>query len=144
MGADIQQALHGLAVGKKVVQNQHLVSRGEELLGEGDIVITAVGIRMYGGSVNIAVDVLALGLLGKDHRHIEMPGCHAGDGNAGCLDGKNLVDAVVFENAIELLTDLIQQFNIQLVVQKAVDFENIAGTNLPLLHNTLLQKFHLR
>ena len=69
---------------------------------------------------------------------------HAGDGNAGRLDGKNLVDAVVFENAIELLTDLIQQFNIQLVVQKAVDFENIAGTNLPLLHNTLLQKFHLR
>ena len=65
LAADIQQALHGLAVGKKVVQNQHLVSRGEELLGKGDIVITAVGIRMYGGSVNIAVDVLALGLLGK-------------------------------------------------------------------------------
>ena len=66
------------------------------------------------------------------------------DGNAGRLDGEDLIDAVVFENAIELLTDLIQQFNIQLVVQKAVDFENIAGTNLPLLHNTLLQKFHLR
>ena len=27
---------------------------------------------MYGGSVNVAVDVLTLGLLGKDDRHIEM------------------------------------------------------------------------
>ena len=99
---------------------------------------------MYGGSVNVAVDVLTLGLLGKDDRHIEMSRGHAGDGNAGCLNGENLVDAVVLEDAVELLTDLVQQVYVQLVIQKAIHLQDIAGTNLPLLHNALLQKFHLR
>ena len=99
---------------------------------------------MYGGSVNVAVDVLALGFLGKDDRHIEMPRGHAGNGNAGCLNGENLVDAVVLEDAVKLLTNLVQQVYVQLVIQKAIYLQDIAGTNLPLLHNALLQKFHLR
>lgn len=69
---------------------------------------------------------------------------HAGNGNAGCLNGENLVDAVVLEDAVELLTDLVQQVYVQLVIQKAIHLQDIAGTNLPLLHNALLQKFHLR
>ena len=60
------------------------------------------------------------------------------------LDGQNLVDAVVLEDAVELLADLVQQVYVQLVVQKAVDLQDVAGTNLALLHNTFLQKFHLR
>ena len=76
---------------------------------------------MNGGGVDLAVNVLALGLLGKDDRHVEMPRGHAGDGDAGCLDGQNLVDAVVLEDAVELLADLVQQVYVQLVVQKAVD-----------------------
>ena len=99
---------------------------------------------MNGGGVDLAVDVLVLGLLGEDDRHVEMPRGHAGDGDAGCLDGQNLVDTVVLEDAVELLADLVQQVYVQLVVQKAVDLQDIAGTNLALLHNTFLQKFHLR
>ena len=99
---------------------------------------------MNGGGVDLTVNVLALGLLGKDDRHIEMPRGHAGDGDAGCLDGQNLVDAVVLEDAVELLADLVQQVYVQLVVQKAVDLQDVAGTNLAFLHNTFLQKFHLR
>ena len=60
------------------------------------------------------------------------------------LDGQNLVDAVVLEDAVELLADLVQQVYVQLVVQKAVDLQDVAGTNLAFLHNTLFQKFHLR
>ena len=73
-----------------------------------------------------------------------MPRGHAGDGDAGCLDGQNLVDAVVLEDAVELLADLVQQVYVQLVVQKAVDLQDVAGTNLTFLHNTFFQKFHLR
>ena len=91
--ADIQQTFHGLAVGEEVVQNQHLVRGGEELLGKRDVIITAIGVGMDGGGVDLAVNILALGLLGKDNRHVEMPRGHAGDGDAGCLDGQNLVDA---------------------------------------------------
>ena len=50
----------------------------------------------------------------------------------------------VLEDAVELLADLVQQVYVQLVVQKAVDLQDVAGTNLALLHNTFLQKFHLR
>lgn len=142
--ADIQQTLHGLAVGEEVVQNQHLVRGGEKLLGQRDVIIAAIGVGMNGGGVDLAVNVLALGLLGKDDRYVEMPRGHAGDGDAGCLDGQNLVDAVVLEDAVELLADLVQQVYVQLVVQKAVDLQDIAGTNLAFLHNTFLQKFHLR
>ena len=73
-----------------------------------------------------------------------MPGGHAGDGNAGSLDGQDLVHAVIFKNAVELLTDLVQQVHVQLVVQKAVDLQYVAGTDLPILQNAIFQKFHLR
>ena len=99
---------------------------------------------MDGGGVDLAVNVLALGLLGKDDRHVEMPRRHAGNGDAGRFNCQDLVDAVVLEDAVELLADLVQQVYIQLVVQKAVDLQDIAGTNLAFLHNTFLQKFHLR
>ena len=83
--ADIQQTLHGLAVGEEVVQNQHLVRGGEKLLGQRDVIITAIGVGVNGGGVDLAVNVLALGLLGKDDRHVEMPRgpCPAGLRPAG-------------------------------------------------------------
>ena len=44
------------------------------------------------------------------------------------------------EDAVELLADLVQQVYVQLVVQKAVDLQDVAGTNLAFLHNTFLPK----
>ena len=46
---------------------------------------------------------------------------------------RDLVHAVIFKNAVELLTDLVQQIHVQLVVQKAVDLQYVAGTDLPIL-----------
>ena len=99
---------------------------------------------MDGGGVDLAVDVLALGLLGEDDRHVEMTRRHAGNGDAGRFNRQDLVDAVVLEDAVKFLADLIQQIDVELVVQEAIDLQHIAGTNLTLLHNTFLQKFHLR
>ena len=71
-----------------------------------------------------------------------MPRGHAGDGDAGCLDGQNLVDAVVLEDAVELLADLVQQVYVQLVVQKAVDLQDVALTNDAILANAVLELLH--
>ena len=45
---------------------------------------------------------------------------HAGDGNAGSLDGQDLVDAGILELTVKFCADGVQQAHIQLVVQKAV------------------------
>lgn len=73
-----------------------------------------------------------------------MPCRHAGDGNTGSLDRQNFIDSVFFKNAVELGTNLVQKFYIQLMVQKTIYFQYITGTDLSLLQNTLFKKFHLR
>ena len=60
------------------------------------------------GGVDVPVDVLAFGFFGKNHRDVEMPRCHTGNGNAGGFDGQDFVDAVVFKNSIEFGANLIQ------------------------------------
>ena len=137
--ADVQQAFHGFAVGQKIVQDQHPVGRAQELFGQRDLIIAAIGIGVYGGGENVAVDVAALGFFGEHDRDAEMPRRHAGDGDAGRLDRQDLVDAVVFKNAVEFGPDRIQQLDVQLVVQKTVHLQHIAGADLPLLQNTLFQ-----
>ena len=92
--------------------------------------------------VDVAVDVFALGLFGKDHRHPEMARRHAGDGDARRLDGDDLVDAVAAEDAVELGADGVQQLHIQLMIQKAVHLQHIAGPDLTLAQDALLQQFH--
>ena len=137
--ADIQQTAHGLAVCQKVVQNQHTVAEVQKLFGQGDIILAAIGKGLHLGGIDLAVNVLALGLFGEHDRHVEIPGGHAGDGNAGSLDGQDLVHAVIFKNAVELPADLVQQVHVQLVVQKTVYFQYIAGTDLPILQNAIFQ-----
>ena len=79
---------------------------------------------------------------GKHHRNMKMPGRHTGDGDAGCLDGDNLVHAGIPENPVELGADGVQQLHIQLMIQKAIHFQHIAGADLTLAQNSLLQQFH--
>ena len=71
-----------------------------------------------------------------------MPRCHTGNGNAGGFDGQDFVDAVVFKNSIEFGANLIQQSDVKLMVQKAIYFKYVSGTNLSVLQNPLFQKFH--
>ena len=99
---------------------------------------------MYRGSVHIAINVFAFGLFGKHHGHIKVAGRHAGNRNAGCLNSQDLVYSVILKNAVKLLADFIQQVNIQLVVQKAVNFQHIARADLPIAQNAVFQKLHLK
>lgn len=119
--ADIKQSLHGLAVGKKIVQNQNFIIGGKKFFGQCDIVIPAVGVGVHLGGENISINVFTFCFFGKYNRHIKMTGRHAGNGNAGSLDGENLVDTIFLKNAVKFGADLVQQFYIKLVIQKAVD-----------------------
>ena len=71
-----------------------------------------------------------------------MAGRHAGDGDAGGLDGQNLVDPVIGKNPVKLGADGIQQFHIQLMVQKAIHFQNIARAHLTVAQNPFFHQFH--
>ena len=99
---------------------------------------------MYRGSVHIAINVFAFGLFCKHHGHIKVAGRHAGNCNARCLNRQDLVYSVILKNAVKLLADFIQQVNIQLVVQKAVNFQHIARADLPIAQNAVFQKLHLK
>ena len=68
--ADIQQALHGLAVCQKVVQNQHTVAGVQKLFGQGDVILAAIGKGLHLGGIDLAVNVLALGLFGEHDRAV--------------------------------------------------------------------------
>ena len=142
LAADVEQAAHGFAVGEEIVQDQHAVARAEELFGQRDVIIAPIGKRVDGGGEHVPVNIFAFCFFGKHDRHAEMPRRHAGDGDAGGFDREDLVDAGPVKNAAELRPDRIQKFHIQLVVQKAVHLEHVAGPDLALLPDTLFQQLH--
>ena len=49
-----------------------------------------------------------------------------GNTDAGCLNCQNLIDLLICKPALELLANLIEQADIHLVIQKAVDLQYIS------------------
>ena len=115
-----------------------MVVRTEELLRNDNLILTLMCKGFNLGNINLAVDVDTLGLLRKHDRNAEMTSHDAGNANAGCLNGNDLVDRLVRETALELLTHLIKQVNIHLMVQKAVYLQNVAFLNNAILDNSFL------
>ena len=66
--------------------------------------------------IHFSVQIDALGLFGKYHRHIEISGGNAGNADPGCLDGQDLVHLYVCKAALELLSHLLQETDIHLMV----------------------------
>ena len=62
----------------------------------------------------------------------------AGDCNAGCFNGEDFVDFFLFEKLIKIFSDFSEQRDVELVIQEAVNFENIAGKR-----NSVGQNFFL-
>ena len=58
-----------------------------------DVLIgAALGVAADLGAVLLTVEVLGLGLAGEDHGHVvEVGGGHAGDADAGGLDGEDFI-----------------------------------------------------
>ena len=78
--------------------------------------------RFYLSCVHLAVKIYTLCLLCKYNRYVEILCRNAGNTDTGSLDGKDLVDWTVVKTFLEFFTDLIDQVNIHLMIQKAVHF----------------------
>ena len=102
-----------------------------------------MGVGLDLGGVLIAVQVDALGFLGKYHRNAEVLGGYAGDADAGCLDREDLIHLSVSEHALKFFADLVNERDIHLVIQKTVYFQDVARTYLTVFQNSLFECLHI-
>ena len=140
--AQIHQPVHCLAVGQEVIDDQQSVISMQVCLGHCDLVIPAIGVGMHCGFIYVRPEVGGPGFLGKDNRDMEMIGCHAGHGNAGSFNCQHPGNADIPESLMKIRADMIHKFHIDLMIQKAVHFQNIARQNSAFLQNSFLQFFH--
>ena len=71
-----------------------------------------------------------------------MAGSHAGNPDAGCLDGKNFIDGGIGEQALEFRTHRIKQLDIDAMVQKTVNLQNALGLHHAVTLNAIFEKLH--
>ena len=61
-----------------------------------------------------------------------------GDTDTGCLDRQDLIDLFLCKPALEFLADLIEQADIHLMIQKAVDLQYISFFYYAILQDAFL------
>ena len=138
----VQQAHQGAAVGQKVVHDQEVVLRAEELFGDDDVVDLFVGEGLDLRLVVVVVQVDAHGLFGKDHRHVQLAGHDGRDADAAGLDGQHLVDGLARKKAFPFPGHLPEQGDVHLVVDKAVYLQHPALADDAVFADALFQTFH--
>ena len=89
------QPLEGTAVGQKIVDDQHMILRTQEFLGDHHLIAVFVGEGFNLRHIHVAFNVDGLGLLGEHHGNAELPGHKTGDADAGSFDGQHLGDLLV-------------------------------------------------
>ena len=89
-----------------------------------------------------AFNIVALCFFCKYHRHTHLFGANRCKRNAGRFDSHNRRQSVYVKMSNEFIRQLAQKSSVNAVVQKSVNLYNIAGKNLSLARNALLQKFH--
>ena len=133
---DVDKSLERTAVSEEVVDNQHMVILGQKALGDNNIVHLAMGIGINLRKINVLIHIAAAALLRENNRHVKIHCCNAGNTNARSLNGQNLVDRTVCKLALQLLAQLSNKRHINLMVQKAVDLEDVAAFD-----NTIFKNF---
>ena len=92
--------------------------------------------------VQAALDVVALGLLRKDHRHAVALGADRGQRDTARLGGQHHRDVLHVEILGELIRQLAHQGGVDAVVQEPVDLDDVSGENPALRADALLELFH--
>lgn len=73
---------------------------------------------------------------------MEVLGCDTGDADTGCLDRKDFCNLVGREKPAEFFSDLIDQIDIHLMIQKTVNFQYVARLYHSVFQNAFFQKLH--
>ena len=121
------QALKRITIGQDIVHQQHLVPAAQQLLADDDPILKTLGIGFHLCHIDLAVEIDGAGLFRVHHRNAQSSSHGAGDGDAGHLNGQHLGDTRSLEAAGQLLADPVDQLHIQLMVQKGIHLQHIAG-----------------
>ena len=78
------------------------------------------------GGVDVVRDIDAHRLLGKDDRHAELQRYDTRDTDTRCLDGQDLGDLLARIQPLEFLGELGDEADVDLMVDKAVDLQDIS------------------
>ena len=103
-----------------------------------------IGIRKNIALVQAALDVVALGLLGKDHGHAVLLGADGSESDAAGLCGQHHRDILDVKIFGKFLRHGAHQGGVHAVVQESVHLDDIAGEHAALLQDTLFQLLHRR
>ena len=142
---DFQKAIQGAAVRQKVVDYEHMVFGTDELLGNDDVENLAMGKALDARAIHFAIEVDRLGFLGEHDRSVvEMARGHAGNANPRSLDGEDLVDRAIGEQALELRAHGIEQIDIDSMVQKAIDLQDAFSLHHAIAPDSLFKKLHAK
>ena len=102
-----------------------------------------MGIALYGGPVQGAVDVQGFGFLREDDRAVENKPRHTRDADAGRLDREELCDVLGAENGMPRPCQLHKKPDVHLMVQKAVNLQDAAGAHLAVPSYAFFEKPHI-
>ena len=114
----------------------------QPFLGEDLRDLLFIGIGVYLALIEAAFNVIALGLLGKDHRKAVPVGADRGQRNTACLSGEDEIDLGQIKQLRKLIGDVHHQLAVNPVVEETVNFYDIAGQNLAFFYDPFLELLH--
>ena len=139
---DVHQAAHGVAVGHKVVDDEDLILGLEPLLGHQQGHFFLIGIGEDLALIQAALDVVALGLLGKEHGNAVLLRADGRKRDAAGLRRQNDRDLAGVEILGELVRNVLEQTGVDAVVEETVHLDDVAGQDSALAADALLKKLH--
>jgi hypothetical protein len=143
LGDDVEQPEHRLSVGEEVVDDEDAFACVYELFGYFDGVGFVFGVGIYFTRVGIKILHFRFDFLGEHHRNVEILGGDHRDRDARCFDGQDLVDLDIGEAPFELLPHFVDQFDVELMVDEAVHFDDVPGKDFAVFQDALLELFHV-
>ena len=122
--------------------DEHVVVRVQPLLGDEQRDSLLVGVGEDLALVQAAFDVVALGLLGKEHRDAVLLRADGRKRDAAGLRRQNDSDLAGVEILGELVRNVLEQTGVDAVVEETVDLDDVAGQDSALAADALLKKLH--
>ena len=138
----INQPLQCLSVCKEIIDQEHFVPFSEKLLRNDDVINSSVRVRLYLRTINLSCDIFRLCLFRKNDRNIKLLRYDTGNADTRSLYRKDFVDLGSLKAALEFLSDLPEQPDIHLVIQKTVYLQYISLFYLSILTDAVLKQLH--
>ena len=120
-----------------------MILRADKLFGDHHVIDPLMGEALHLGGIDLAGQVDALRLFGKQNRHVKALCRHTGDADAAGLDGQDFVDGLIRKQALELHAHLVEQLDIHEMIQEAVHLQHVTLGQDSVPANPLFQQFHM-